>query len=130
MTENNLNLDNGGHQWEMALINQPPHHSCDFNVLDLCFFNSLQMMQLNDPRNTIVQMVVASVKQKFLEYNKDKLNRCFVTLQQVYNAALRLHGANNYRLPHMKKERLERIKQLPVTLEFAQEADNWDEDEN
>jgi hypothetical protein len=21
MTENNLNLDNGGHQWEMALIN-------------------------------------------------------------------------------------------------------------
>jgi hypothetical protein len=98
-------------------------------VLDLCFFNSLQTMQLNDPTNTIVEMV-ASVKQKFLEYNRVKLNRCFVTLQQVYNAALRLHGANHYRLPHMGKERLERINQLPVTLEVAQEADDWDEDEN
>jgi hypothetical protein len=83
MTQNNLHLDNGGHQWQMTLINQPPH-SCDFNVLDLCFFNSLQVMQLNDPKNTVVQM-----KRKFGAYNKEKLNCCFLTLQQkVYIAAL------------------------------------------
>jgi hypothetical protein len=33
----------------------------------------------------------------------------------------------NYRLPHMGKERLERINQLPVMLEVAQEAEDWDE---
>jgi hypothetical protein len=128
MTQNNLHLDNGGHHWQMSLINQPPQ-SCNFNVLDLCFFNSLQVMQLNDPKNTVVEMV-ESVKQKFGAYDKDKLNRCFLTLQQVYNAALMVHGSNSYCLPHMGKERLERINQLPVTIEVAPEAANWDEDEN
>jgi hypothetical protein len=76
--QNNLH-DDGGHQWQMTLINQPPHSS-DFNVLDLCFFNSLQVMQLNDPKNTVVQMVL--------------------------------------------------INQLPVMVEVAPEADDWDEADN
>jgi hypothetical protein len=77
-----LHLDDGGHQWQMTLINDQPPHSCDFNVLDLYFFNSLQVMQLNDPKNTNVQMVEL-VKQKLWAYNKAKLNHCFLTLQQV-----------------------------------------------
>jgi hypothetical protein len=111
MPENNLGVNDGGHQWQMALINQPPH-SCDFNILDLCVcFNSLQVMQLNGPKNTVVEMVEC-MKENFAAYNKDKLNCCFRTLQQVYNEALVVHGANNYCLPHLGKECLERINQL------------------
>jgi hypothetical protein len=35
-------------------------------------------------------------------------------------------GDNKYKLPQMKKERLERLNQLPISVAVTQEAHNYD----
>jgi hypothetical protein len=35
-------------------------------------------------------------------------------------------GDNMYKIPHMNKERLERLNQLPISIAVTQEAHNYD----
>ena len=38
------------------------------------------------------------------------------------NCILQRMGGNDYKLPHMNKEKLQRIRQLPLTIEMDREA--------
>ena len=44
---------------------------------------------------------------------------------QVMNEILKDQGSNDYKLPHMGKEKLEREGQLPIVLEVAAETSQY-----
>jgi hypothetical protein len=51
-----------------------------------------------------------------MEYSPHKANKIFVTLQTVLREAMKIKGGNNYKIPHMQKERLEREQRLPLQI--------------
>jgi hypothetical protein len=56
------------------------------------------------------------VHETYWEYPYLKINRMFVTLQTVFDEVIKANGGNEYKLPHMNKERLEREGRLPVAV--------------
>ncbi|KAE8775203.1 hypothetical protein D1007_52324 [Hordeum vulgare] len=88
---------------DIRLVQQPPN-SPDFNVLDLCFHNSLQSLtDCRSPKN--IRELVEGVAEEFENYEVDKLFRSFVTLQAVMVEVMKNKGGNNYNLPHLHKDR-------------------------
>lgn len=88
---------------DIQLVQQPPN-SPDFNVLDLCFHNSLQSLtDCRSPKN--IRELVEGVEEEFENYEVDKLFRSFVTLQAVMVEVMKNKGGNNYNLPHLHKDR-------------------------
>ncbi len=106
----NINID---------LVNQPPN-SPDMNVLDLGFFNAIQTLQRRKPTNTIPELVKA-VKDSFDELDKVTLNKVFLTHQQCLEQTILADGGNDYKLPHMGKDRLARQGLLPVSIGVSDE---------
>jgi len=51
-----------------------------------------------------------------MEYSSRKANRIFLTLQGVLMEAMKKKGCNNFKIPHMKKETLEREEHLPTRI--------------
>ena len=51
-----------------------------------------------------------------MEYSSRKANRIFLTLQGVLMEAMKKKGCNNFKIPHMKKETLEREERLPTCI--------------
>ncbi|ETV81952.1 hypothetical protein H257_05490 [Aphanomyces astaci] len=82
--------------------NQPPN-SPDFNVLDLGFFNSIQSLQYQKSTRTIEELIDA-VETSFYELPVDTVSKTFITLQKVMEKCIEIHGSNDYKLPHMKKD--------------------------
>jgi hypothetical protein len=69
VAQSNLNIQ---------LIQQPPN-SPDMNVLDLCFFRSIQSLtDCRSPKN--IRELIEALEQEFQNYEVDKLAKCFVTL--------------------------------------------------
>ena len=56
----------------------------------------------------------------FRTYPRVLINRTWLTLQSCLNEIIEKHGGNNYKIPHMSKERLEREGQLPTVLPVTQ----------
>jgi hypothetical protein len=88
---------------------QPPN-SPDLNILDLAFFNSLAKDTMfsfisNNPR-AIIRHVHAS----FLSYDSIKIDKAFMTLQSVMNMILEVRGCNFFKIPHLKKDQMQREK--------------------
>jgi hypothetical protein len=54
--------------------------------------------------------------QAFHEYLPRKANRIYLTLHQVLKETMKVHKSNKYKLPHMKKARLERLRLLPLQV--------------
>jgi hypothetical protein len=56
-----------------------------------------------------------------------KANRIFVTLQTVLLESMKIKGSNNYKIPHMNKDTLERQDMLSISIprpqSVLQEAD-------
>jgi hypothetical protein len=44
-------------------------------------------------------------------------NRIYLTLQQVWKEAMKVHGCNKFKIPHMKKEMIERQETLPLQID-------------
>jgi hypothetical protein len=104
-----LNIEN------KVLLYTQPANSPDVNINDLGFFRALQSLyQRSTPAN--VGEIIASVQQAYLDYDHVKINRIWLTLQCCLNEIITHHGNNDYQIPHMAKERLEREGQLPVTI--------------
>ena len=100
--------------WDIRLTCQPPN-SPDLNVLDLGFFAALQaLFEKSSPSN--IQEIEANVVKAYLEYPVDRANRVFLTLQACMREIMLAKGGQHYAIPHLKKETLERIGQLPVRL--------------
>ncbi|KAJ0110722.1 hypothetical protein Patl1_02669 [Pistacia atlantica] len=85
------------------------------NVLDLCFFNAIQRLQYQQTPNSL-DALIEVVQKSFDEYLPTKLNYTFLTLQSCMISILKAKGSNKYKVPHMKKHRLERQNYLPRQL--------------
>jgi len=51
-----------------------------------------------------------------MEYSPHLANRMFLTLQGVLMEAMKVKGCNKFKIPHMKKETLEREDRLPSSI--------------
>jgi hypothetical protein len=98
---------------------QPPN-SPDLNILDLCFFNSLQSYNFHEELCNSKADLVKAVNNSFSTYCPDTLNRSFLTLQAVMNEILKVDGGNNFKLPHVSKEALiKEYGRVPQCLEVS-----------
>ena len=105
---------------DIRIIQQPPN-SPDLNALDLGYFRSLE--SLTDCRApTTIKELIQGVQEEFDEYDVDKLNRIFLTLQTIMVEVMNYRGGNSYKIPHLRKERLERQGMLPPMIHFPREV--------
>jgi hypothetical protein len=51
-----------------------------------------------------------------MEYLVHKANRMFLTLQSVFIEAMKVKGCNKFKIPHVKKEALEREDRMPTCI--------------
>ena len=100
--------------FDIRLMCQPPN-SPDLNILDLGFFSAIQALQHKScPKN--VEELIHEVNKSFEEYSARRINHIFLTLQLCMQEIMRVRGSNNYKIPHMKKEALEREALLPKQI--------------
>ena len=90
-----------------------PANSPDTNVLDLGFFNAIQSLQHQHGANSIDQLI-AAVQTAFDALDRSALTKAFLTHQQCMIETMKVSGGNNYKLPHMGKDRLIRADSLPL----------------
>lgn len=98
-----------------------PAQSPDLNVNDLGFFNSLQSHNYKESPKDALELIVM-VKRCYNNYPSTKLNRIWLTLQSCMNCIIDDRGGNQYKIPHMCKDRLERLGQLPTTIPVTKAA--------
>ncbi|XP_020881507.1 uncharacterized protein LOC110228407 [Arabidopsis lyrata subsp. lyrata] len=110
-TDTNFQEHASQNGFDIRLMCQPPN-SPDMNVLDLGFFSAIQALQHKVCPETIEQLIDA-VNTAFEEYPTRKINHIFLTLQLCMKETMRIGGSNNYKIPHIKKEALEREGLLP-----------------
>jgi len=104
----------------IVLVTQPPN-SPDVNINDLGFFNALQSMHHSYcPMNSLE--LIEMVTMCYNEYPTNKINRIWLTYQSCLNEIIKCNGHNNYKIPHMNKDKLERTNRLPLTLEVCEEG--------
>ena len=82
-----------------------PAMSPNLNVLDLCFFNSLQTSQLCKLA-TAFEELRDNVLAVFRDYETAELSNIWITLELIYNEVINCKGTNKYRLPHINKKKL------------------------
>ncbi|KAL4564074.1 hypothetical protein LXL04_028124 [Taraxacum kok-saghyz] len=104
--------------FDIRLCFQPPN-SPDLNVLDLGFFRAIQSLQEQEVLHTVDELVSA-VQTSFDKMQSHELNNVFLTLQTCMKEILKVQGGNNYRIPHIGKNRLERQGNLPLQIECEQ----------
>ena len=66
--------------------------------------------------------IIECVVKAHWEHPANKLNRMWLTRMQVMNRIIECHGDNDYKLPHMNKDKLEREGRLPEHLKVTEEA--------
>jgi hypothetical protein len=106
--------------WNIHLFLQP-ENSPDLNVLDLGFFASIQAIQIEKPIYGI-DALIAAVVAAYENLHYTTLDDIFLSLQNVMICILRADGANEYTLPHMGKQRLRRLGELPEVLTCPQDV--------
>ncbi|KAH0650418.1 hypothetical protein KY284_030330 [Solanum tuberosum] len=63
-----------------------------------------------------VDELVEAVERSFDEMKIEQLNHVFLTLQSCMIEVMKDNGGNNYKVPHLNKNRLEREDNLPLQL--------------
>lgn len=97
--------------WNIQLEKQPAN-SPDLNILDLGFFCSIQALQ-HEQAPASTDELIACTQKAFEELSASKLNDTFLSLQHVMECIIADFGGNNYKLPHMGKNRLRTQGLLP-----------------
>ena len=109
-----------GMQNKVLLYSQPAN-SPDTNINDLGFFRALQSLyERRAPKD--VNELIEYVQETYNDYSYAKINKIWLSLMAVYNKILEHHGDNNFQLPHLGKDRLTRLGQLPDVLEVSEIA--------
>eukprot|EP00977_Amphora_coffeiformis_P022795 scaffold11518_cov123-Amphora_coffeaeformis.AAC.1 len=121
----NTHFKEGDREWEEAansncgikfhLREQPPN-SPDTNILDLGFFRSLQTDYYKLKRGRSLDSIIENVLKAFKEYDPKKLERIWITHQSVCNQILMVNGSNDYDIPHLGKDSMEKGDNLPASL--------------
>ena len=113
-------LEELGFEDKTRLVTQPAN-SLDTNLNDLGFFNALQSEYYSTcPRNQLE--LIDMVKQCYEDFDRKKINWIWLTLQTCLNCIIDNVGDNNYKIPHMNKEKLERENKLPRVLPVTENA--------
>ena len=97
--------------FNIHLSSQPPN-SPNMNVLDLGFFRAIQSLQQQEELS-----IVNDLEKAFNELPPQSLNCVFLRLRQCMIEVIKDFRGNNYKLPHMGKEKLEKQGPLPLQLE-------------
>ncbi|XP_060215627.1 uncharacterized protein LOC132642464 [Lycium barbarum] len=107
LSVNDLEFNEAAKQdgFDIRLCFQPPN-SPNMNVLDLGFFRAIQSLQYQRAPLTIDELIEA-VEKSFDEMEVHRLNHVFLTLQSCMVEVMKDKGGNNYKIPHMNKEKLE-----------------------
>ncbi|XP_024636148.2 uncharacterized protein [Medicago truncatula] len=100
--------------FDIRLTFQPPN-SPDLNVLDLGFFSAIQSLQQQEVTNS-VDALIEAVQKIFDAFSAQSSNNIFLTLQSCMTEIMKVKGSNNYKIPHMEKEKLLRRGMLPTQL--------------
>jgi hypothetical protein len=105
--------ENGG--WNIRLFFQPPN-SPDFNILDLAWFRALQsIQQMHQCKN--INELVDIVKKCWIDFPLATCKKVWTSLQLVLDQCLKVEGVNNYKLPHMAKDKYIRENgEIPLRL--------------
>ena len=106
----------------LTVFTQSPN-SPDTNILDLGFFRAIQSFNDDCPANK--EELIKSVEKIYGEYPMCKLNYVWLTLQSCLNMIIENDGGNDYKIPHMGKESLERRGLLPGVLDVTPAASAW-----
>jgi hypothetical protein len=106
------------------LIYTQPSNSPDLNINDLGFFRALQSMYATFSPRTASD-IIEYVKRSYDDYPGNKINRIWLTLMGCMNKIIDCGGDNDYEIPHMGKERLERMGQLPITIAVTNKAKEY-----
>ena len=114
-------LDDMNLQQKLTLLTQPAN-SPDLNHNDLGFFHAIEKAYQRKFPLKSPDEIIKCVTDAFWEYPMNKMNRLWLTRMQCMNEILECHGGNDYKLPHMGKEKLERIGKLPDVLEVTEMA--------
>lgn len=103
------------------VFDNQPARSPDFNILDLGFFNAIQALQ-NRKKAFKIDSLVIAVEEAFAELEGQTIDKCFMTLQSVMHESLQCLGGNDYQIPHLKKDHLLRVGNLPQCLPCSRKA--------
>jgi hypothetical protein len=101
------------------LCDQPPN-SPDLNVLDLGYFSAIQALQQRQQQRTVDDLI-AVVEKSYDHLPSVTLGKVFVTLQKVMELVILNDGSNNFKLPHLGKERLLNRGMVLDTLPVCEE---------
>ena len=94
----------------------------DTNILNL-FFRAIQLF--NDDCCANEEELIKLVEKAYGEYPMRKLNYVWLTLQSCLNMIIENDGGNDYKIPHMGKESMERRGLLPRVLDITPAANAW-----
>ena len=106
----------------LTMYTQSPN-SPDTNILDLGFFRAIQLFNNDCPANE--EELIKLVEKAYGEYPLCKLNHVWLTLQSCLNIIIENDGGNDYKIPHMGKESMERRGLLPRVLDVTPTANAW-----
>ena len=106
----------------LTMFTQSPN-SPDTNILDLGFFRAIQSFNDDCPANE--EELIKSVEKAYGDYPLHKLNHVWLTLQSCLNMITENDGGNDYKIPHMGKESMERRGLLPRVLDITPTANAW-----
>ena len=95
-------------------------NSSDMNLLDLGVFRVIQ--SFNDAALKNEEELIQTVSTAYENYLWNKINHTWLTLQCCFNQMIKNNGANDYKIDHISKERLECIEQLLDVMEVVEEA--------
>jgi hypothetical protein len=107
-------------KWNIKLETQPAR-SPDNNLCDLTFSRSLQSdYWAMGFAQDIIDDMISKVGQAFDDYELRKLENGWVTLASVLDEVLKCDGNNDFKIPHMGKDRILReTGRLPLSPEVA-----------
>lgn len=98
-----------------------PAQSPDLNINDLGFFAAVQALYEDEvPSNS--EEIIEFVNRAYWNYEDTKLCYLWLTLQTVLNKVIECNGHNDYKIPHLGKERLQREGRLPANISVSKEA--------
>ncbi len=124
IADNDLEFRQGAQQglWNIRLLTQPAK-SPDLNVLDLSFFRALQSAQWSQGYEVTIDGLIRQVQRAYRDFEPRKIDKGFLTLQTCMDEILTIHGANDYKLPHIRKDAMLRAEgTLPARLDCSNRA--------
>ena len=99
---------------DIELYNQPAN-SPDLNINDLGFFRAIEALQ-QKKRSRTFEELIGNVNKAFEAYSADDINKIWVTHQSCMVEILKALGGNQYKIPHMNKNKLLKEGNLPTSL--------------